>query len=158
MNPLLICRNFRSNEWHQKMYHKVSWDYPFKAIGFCSFNGTAFLVFVTCNLVRYQPYSIIHWTAFLLVNKKIITKFAVFFCFQLQSFGRSWPLPTSNLSHEPRPLLWCSVSSGKFSAMTVTAHYRPYFNKWSRKIRNIIRNGCKSVHQSQRGPWLKKTK
>jgi hypothetical protein len=25
-----MCRNVRSIEWHQKTYHKISWDYPFK--------------------------------------------------------------------------------------------------------------------------------
>jgi hypothetical protein len=25
-----MCRNVRSIEWHQKTYHEISWDYPFK--------------------------------------------------------------------------------------------------------------------------------
>jgi hypothetical protein len=28
-NPLLMCRNVRSIEWHQKTYHEISWYYPF---------------------------------------------------------------------------------------------------------------------------------
>jgi hypothetical protein len=27
-----MCSNFRSIEWHQKTYHKISWDYPFKIV------------------------------------------------------------------------------------------------------------------------------
>jgi hypothetical protein len=26
-----MCRNFRSIKWHQKTFHKISWDYPFKS-------------------------------------------------------------------------------------------------------------------------------
>jgi hypothetical protein len=29
-----MCRNVRSIEWHQKTYHEISWDYPFKQIIF----------------------------------------------------------------------------------------------------------------------------
>jgi hypothetical protein len=25
-----MCRNVLSIEWHQKKYHEISWDYPFK--------------------------------------------------------------------------------------------------------------------------------
>jgi hypothetical protein len=25
-----MCRNVRSIDWHQKTYHEISWDYPFK--------------------------------------------------------------------------------------------------------------------------------
>jgi hypothetical protein len=28
-----MCRNVWSIEWHQKTYHEISWDYPFKANG-----------------------------------------------------------------------------------------------------------------------------
>jgi hypothetical protein len=28
--PFLMCRNVRSIELHQKTYHEISWDYPFK--------------------------------------------------------------------------------------------------------------------------------
>jgi hypothetical protein len=28
-----MCRYVRSIEWHQKTYHEISWDYPFKKIG-----------------------------------------------------------------------------------------------------------------------------
>jgi hypothetical protein len=27
-----MCRNVWSIEWHQKTYHEISWDYPFKFI------------------------------------------------------------------------------------------------------------------------------
>jgi hypothetical protein len=30
--PHLMCRNVRCIEWHQKTYHKISWDYPFKLV------------------------------------------------------------------------------------------------------------------------------
>jgi hypothetical protein len=29
-NILRMCTNFRSIEWHQNTYLKISWDYPFK--------------------------------------------------------------------------------------------------------------------------------
>jgi hypothetical protein len=32
-NEFLMCRNVGSIEWHQKTYHEISWDYPFKAKG-----------------------------------------------------------------------------------------------------------------------------
>jgi dTDP-4-amino-4,6-dideoxygalactose transaminase len=31
-NPLLMCRNVRSIEWHQKTYYKISWHCLFKAL------------------------------------------------------------------------------------------------------------------------------
>jgi hypothetical protein len=27
-----MCRNVRSIKWHQKTYHEISWDYPFKTV------------------------------------------------------------------------------------------------------------------------------
>jgi hypothetical protein len=27
-----MCRNVRPIKWHQKTYHKISWDYPFKGL------------------------------------------------------------------------------------------------------------------------------
>jgi hypothetical protein len=32
MNPILLCRNFRPIEWHQKPYYKISWDHPFNTV------------------------------------------------------------------------------------------------------------------------------
>jgi hypothetical protein len=39
-----MCRNVRSIEWHQKTYHEISWDYPFKCMDYwCTFFNNYFL-------------------------------------------------------------------------------------------------------------------
>jgi hypothetical protein len=36
-----MCRNVRSIKWHQKTYHKISWDYPFKpSLRYCPSSQT----------------------------------------------------------------------------------------------------------------------
>jgi hypothetical protein len=48
-----MCRNVRSIEWHQKTYHEISWDYPFKSYhskaAFYNIPGTH------CNIYIYNP-------------------------------------------------------------------------------------------------------
>jgi hypothetical protein len=52
-----MCTNCRSIEWHQKIYHKISWDYPFNDLIFKLLITFKFHIqkfnFCTISVVQY---------------------------------------------------------------------------------------------------------